>query len=109
MISEVARDGDEWPALLDRLDATLDAAWDAVGRADLDAVGASIDALAASPLELAPLPGALGPRAAGIVARMTDLGALLGATRDEVRRDLSVAERLAPGAACAPRYIDRRC
>lgn len=97
-----------WAEVLDRLDATLDAAWVAIGAADLDAATAAVGELGAEISGLPVLPAHLAQRATAIVTRIDDLAAVVDTARLEVRRELHALEHLAPSDPAVPRFIDRR-
>lgn len=95
-----------WAEALDRLDAAVDAAWQALGAGDATGLALAVDELDQRS-ELPPLPEAMGGRARDVLARLGALDALLESARAEVRRELAIAHRLGPATRAVPRFIDR--
>lgn len=95
-----------WTSMLDLVDDAVDAAWVAIGRGDLDEASEAIDELEHL-ATLPPLPDELSVRARSVLERLCALDAQLEAARVELRRELQVAQRLAPTGRSVPRFIDR--
>jgi len=98
---------DRWSAVLDALEAHVDAAWALL--ADEPDETVSLEPWV-PPADLGPCPAALQPRALAVLARQHELEEGLARRMEAVAREVQVAARRsqAPGTPPRSRFLDQR-